>query len=84
VKNREVDMQAYVLINLSTTNVADALKKIRGADGVKYAHLVTGLHDIVAFIEADSLKGLRDVIVNGLLSIPDVSKTITMIVVDGE
>ena len=77
-------MQAYVLINLNTTKIGEALGKIRGVTGVKYAHLVTGLHDVVAFIEADSLKGLRDVIVNGLLAIPDVGKTITMIVVDGE
>jgi len=83
-KRKGVSMiQAYVLINLSSTEAKRVVKDIRNAGGVKQAHLVTGLHDVVAFVEAEDLYGIRDIITDNILTIPGVSKTITMLVVDG-
>lgn len=78
-------VNAYVLINItSSKNVKNVLNQIRAANGVKQAHLVTGLHDVVAFIEGGDLNKLRDVVTDDVLPIGGVSKTVTLIAVDGE
>ena len=76
-------MQAFVLMNIK----GDAKKivaEVKNTPGVVEAYLITGLHDIIAKIEAEDLYKLRDVITDRLLKIEGIQKTITMIVVDGQ
>ena len=51
---------------------------------MKKAHLVTGLHDAIAFIQGKSVKDLAKNITNGIHKVPGITKTVTCVVVDGK
>jgi len=68
---------AYLLINVSTgseTQVADDLKKVAGISGVR---VVTGLHDVICYVEADDLSGLKRDIIERIRRVPGIQRTIT-------
>jgi DNA-binding Lrp family transcriptional regulator len=74
---------AYELINCESgkaTVVVNALRKIKG---LKQAHVVTGLHDIVAYVEAPTMKDLTNLIISKIQGTKGVSRTLTCIVVNG-
>lgn len=73
---------AYELINCSagaSEKVAAALRKIKG---VKQAHVVTGLHDVVAYVEARSLNDLTRLIISKIQGTKGVNRTVTCMVVN--
>lgn len=73
---------AYELINCSagaSERVAAALRKIKG---VKQAHVVTGLHDVVAYVEARNLSELTKLIISKIQGTKGVTKTVTCMVVN--
>lgn len=47
-------------------------------------HIVYGVYDIVAKIEADTLDKLKDFVTNTVRKLPRVRSTLTMIVVEGK
>ncbi|WXG41069.1 MAG: Lrp/AsnC ligand binding domain-containing protein [Candidatus Freyarchaeum deiterrae] len=55
-------------------------EKIHAAPEVKESHLVTGDHDIIAVIAADSLKRIYDVVMN-IRKLREIVKTKTLPVV---
>ena len=72
---------AYMLVNVGAgaeERVVAALKQI---PEVKQAHIVTGLHDVVAYIEGGDLNQLRDVIIKKLRKIDGISRTVTCLAV---
>lgn len=73
---------AYVLVNVNAGKANAALAAVRRIKGVKQAHLVTGLHDLVAYLEAPTLKDLGAAVVSKLQKATGVNKTVTCIVVD--
>lgn len=75
-------MGAYVLVNVNAGKANAALAAVRRIKGVKQAHLVTGLHDLVAYLEAPTLKDLGTAVVSKLQKATGVNKTVTCIVVD--
>ena len=75
-------IEAYVLINCESGQAGNAVKKIRDLGGVKHVKLVTGLHDIVALVEGETLSTLAGTILDKLQQTEGVSRTITMIAVD--
>jgi len=77
-------VQAYVLINVQAGKAKDVIKKLRSKKFVKEAHLLTGLHDAIAFIEAKSVKTLADSITETIHKVKGITKTVTCIVVDGK
>lgn len=70
---------AYILINLKPGLPGEVVGKIREVDGVKMAHVVTGLHDIVAFMEAPDLKRIGDQIVKDLRGITEIGRTVSCV-----
>ena len=73
---------AYELINCSpgkSEQVAVALRRIKG---VKQAHVVTGLHDVVAYVEAPNLNELTRLIITKIQGTKGVSRTVTCMVVN--
>jgi DNA-binding Lrp family transcriptional regulator len=73
---------AYLFINTETAqeqSVVDALKKI---EGVKQAHIVTGLHDIICYIEGENLTEVKGIIINKIRNVSGIQRTITCFALD--
>jgi len=70
--------KAYVVMTCdlgSETNVIESLKKI---EGVKEAHGILGLYDLIVHIELDSEKEIQDTITKIVRKIPKIKSTMTM------
>ncbi|MFO8062885.1 MAG: Lrp/AsnC ligand binding domain-containing protein [bacterium] len=74
---------AYLLINAESGKALSVLKELEGLEEVEHAHVVTGLHDLIALVNADSTKNLADEIVNKIQKIDGINRTVTCIVVNG-
>ncbi|HAF07171.1 MAG: Lrp/AsnC ligand binding domain-containing protein [bacterium] len=75
---------SYLLINTEAGKALTVLKELKKFKEVENAHVVTGLHDIIALVNADSTKHLADEIVNKIQKIDGIQRTVTCIVVNGD
>lgn len=74
-------MGAYLLINTAAGKDVTALEKLRKVKGVSQAHLCTGLHDIICYIEEKDLKSLSNILIKKVRVIDGITKTVTCIAV---
>lgn len=74
-------VKAYVLINLTSTNLADSIKQIRNIKGVVFADAVTGPYDAIAQIEAQDMDTLGRIVTAKILKVKGVAKTLTCVAV---
>lgn len=77
-------LKAYLLINTEAGKALTVLKELTDIAEVENAHVVTGLHDIIALVSAESPKHLADEIVNKIQKIGGIHRTVTCIVVNGD
>ena len=73
---------AYLLINTDTGKelvVINGLKKIRG---VRHAHVVTGLHDVICYVEGKTLSELKNTIISKVRGVKGIQRTVTCLAVD--
>ena len=77
-------IQAYIFVNVKAGSAVDVIKKLRKKKYVKTAHLVTGLHDAIVFIQGKNVKDLANNITQGVHKVPGITKTVTCVVVDGK
>jgi DNA-binding Lrp family transcriptional regulator len=78
-----MSVQAYVCIECAPgrpNQVADALS---GLPGVEMAHAVTGSYDVIAFVRAEGMAELGDLLSRRIHRLPGVLKTTTNVVVQG-
>ena len=75
-------VEAYILINCEAGKAGTAYKTIQGQAAVKQARLVTGLHDIVALVESETLSTLAQTILDSIQKVDGVGRTVTMVAVD--
>lgn len=71
----------YILIQAElgmSSSVAATLSKI---DGVKMAHPVTGVYDVIAFVEVSDLAKLSSLVLKEIQTIKGVQRTHTAIAV---
>ncbi len=73
---------AYLLIDAEAGKEIEVVKLLSKIEGIKLAHVVTGLHDVIAFLEARDIKELREVIIKKIRAIKSVRRTVTCIAVD--
>ena len=76
-------VQAYVFVECAPgkpIQLADVLTKVAG---VEMAHAVTGAYDVIAFVRAESMADLGDLISRHIHRLPGVLKTTTNVVVQG-
>ncbi len=73
---------AYILTTVKPGTVNQVLDRIRDLPGVDSAHLVTGPYDIIALIRADDLEALRQLLIDRVLQLEDIEKTLSSIVLD--
>ena len=73
--------QAWVLVKTKIGREHQALEELRSIPGVSEVHIVTGDHDIMLLVEADSMKQLNDVLGWNIRRQRDILSTITMVVI---
>lgn len=75
-------VNAYSLISAEPGKTTEVFKKIKAVEGVKKVECVAGPYDIIARIEVDSLEKLTKAVFGDIRSIPGVTNTTTLIVVE--
>ncbi|MGD8545280.1 MAG: Lrp/AsnC ligand binding domain-containing protein [Candidatus Bathyarchaeota archaeon] len=71
---------AFVLINTETGLEADMLQTLSKVEGVNEVHVVYGTYDIVAKVEAESMKVLKEMITLRIRKLDKIRSTLTLIV----
>ena len=74
-------VSAFLFVECAPDQVRRALARLKQVPGVRYAHGVTGEHDLIAMIEAPDVEILGKVVLERVQSIPGVHRTITNLVV---
>jgi len=83
MKNGEREMTtAFVLINSEIGGEDEVLEKLKKVKNVKEAHIVYGVYDIVAKVEAETMDKLKSIITWKIRRLDKVRSTLTMIVVE--
>ena len=72
---------AYVLLNTEIGAQADVMRVLRKTEGVQEAFHLTGIYDIIARVNADSMDKLTKII-NGKLKIDRVHSKLTVVVTE--
>ena len=73
---------AFILLNTeigAETTVVAELKKIKG---VKEAHNLWGVYDVIASVTAENMESLRNIITNQIEKIQRVNSKLTMVVTE--
>jgi len=71
---------AYILIKIAPGKSRAITDKIAKVEGVKTAHPVTGMFDVIAFIEAQDVNNLTGTVRTKIQTIEGVMRTHTAIV----
>lgn len=74
--------KAFVLINTEAGLEQEVVKKLKTMNSVKEAYTVYGVYDAVAFVEAEKMDELKDVVSYELRKINGVRSTVTMMIAD--
>jgi len=73
---------AFVLINSEIGGENEVLEELRKVPNVKEAHIVYGVYDIIAKVEAEDMDKLKSIITWKIRRLDRVRSTLTMIVVE--
>jgi DNA-binding Lrp family transcriptional regulator len=71
--------RAYVLIISIVGSEEEALDEVRGIPEVKEAHMVYGVYDVIARVEAETVQGLKDIVASKIRSVDKVRSTLTLV-----
>ncbi|MCL5067667.1 MAG: Lrp/AsnC ligand binding domain-containing protein [Thaumarchaeota archaeon] len=74
--------KAIVLINSDLGAERDMFNRIKQVPNVTEAHVIYGVYDIIAMVEADSLEKVKDTITKDLRTLDNIRSTLTMMVVE--
>lgn len=77
-------VRVFVFINAEPGRESEALEKLRKVKGVIEAHLLYGVHDMVAVVEVDTVDRVKEVVSANIRRIEGVRSTLTMIVMEGK
>ena len=71
---------AFVLISTELGAETEVMNGLKMIDEVKEAHMVYGVYDIIARVEADSMEDLKDIISRNVRRISKIRSTLTMMI----
>ena len=74
---------AYLFINMKTGSGTKIVEDIRKIPEVKQANIVTGMYDIIAYVEANDIKSLGDTVLTKIQKVPGIDRTVTSVCVQG-
>lgn len=75
-------VQAYVLADCAWGKAHEVVQALRKLPGVEAAHAVTGSYDVIAFLRAESMAALADVLTRRIQALPGLIGTTTNVVVE--
>jgi len=73
-------ISAFVLINTTGNHTKSAYKTLTRIQGVQAVFPVTGAHDLIAQVQAETLEELHDTVMAGIRGVDGITKTNTAIV----
>ena len=74
-------VQAYVFIECAAGTPFQVANELMKVASVEMAHAVTGAYDVIAFVRAESVAALGDLLSRQIHRLPGVLKTTTNVVV---
>ncbi|MDQ7055235.1 MAG: Lrp/AsnC ligand binding domain-containing protein [Persephonella sp.] len=82
---KEIDIKdkstAYVLIEANPTDIPYIMEELAKIENVKSADVVTGIYDIIVFLEGEDQNEIGKVVIRDIHSIKGVKKATTCMVV---
>jgi DNA-binding Lrp family transcriptional regulator len=76
--------KALVLIDTDPYSAEEVFQKLNACEDVKECFMVTGVYDVVARVEGETLDQIVDVINRRIESLFQVKETLSMIIVEPE
>lgn len=73
---------AFVFMNIDAGGEQEVLKELRNIQNVKEAHLVYGVYDLVARIEAETMDKLKEIVTWKVRRLDKIRSTLTTIVME--
>ena len=74
-------VKAFVLIQVQLGKARSVAKAIANVRGVKMVHAVTGMYDVIAYLELEDMTSLSEFVVKKIQTAKGVERTHTAIVV---
>ncbi|MGA2461045.1 MAG: Lrp/AsnC ligand binding domain-containing protein [Candidatus Bathyarchaeia archaeon] len=74
-------VKAYVLVQAQLGKSRSVAKTIAKARGVKMVHAVTGVYDVIAYLELHDMTSLSEFVMKKVQAVKGVERTHTAIVV---
>jgi len=74
-------VKAYVLVQAQLGKSRSVAKTIAKARGVKMVHAVTGVYDVIAYLEPHDMTSLSEFVMKKVQAVKGVERTHTAIVV---
>ncbi len=75
---------SYVLINTEIGYEDAVVEQLRKTPHIVESHVVYGVYDIIAKIEADTMEEIKDIITSKIRRLDKVRSTLTMIMISGK
>jgi DNA-binding Lrp family transcriptional regulator len=72
-------IRAFVLMNLVTSDLSITMTQLREIKEIKNANAVIGPYDCIAEVEAENMELLGRIVVNRILKVEGVAKTLTCV-----
>ncbi|MFX0150323.1 MAG: Lrp/AsnC family transcriptional regulator [Candidatus Hodarchaeota archaeon] len=72
---------AFVMVNAEIGEEEEVFRYLTEEIGVEEAYVVYGVYDLIAKVSADSMKNLKDLVINQIRQAKGVRSTLTMIIV---
>jgi DNA-binding Lrp family transcriptional regulator len=73
---------AFVFLNVDGGGEQEVLQQLRSIPNVKESHLVYGVYDLVAKVEAESMDKLKEIVTWKVRRLDKVRSTLTTIVME--
>lgn len=77
-------VKVFVLINTEAGSEENVVNQIKSMKNVKEAYTLYGVYDAIAFVEAEKIEDLKNIVSYELRKISGVRSTVTMMVAEGK
>jgi len=76
-----MSVKAYILANVEAGMGESVIEALSATEGVKSAHNVTGIYDVIALVEVPDTAALGELVINDIQLIEGVDYTLTCVVI---
>ena len=76
-------MRAFVLVNTDPSYMDDVRQELLAIDGILEAHMLYGAVDIIAIVQSETMKELKEILTWKIRKIEKIRSSQTLIAMDG-